>query len=116
MDDEIYIHLFVFSQLYVEDYKFTFTVTDKDNKEYTGSLIIPEDMSIEAGKLYTAEIALTEVIPYVTFSAVSEQTLDLVQTKVKNLMRGNPVYKDDEETIPVLVPNPYQGMTAIPVI
>ena len=60
LDDEIYIHLFVFSQLYVEDHKFTFTVT-ADGKEYTGSLTIPTGMSIVAGKLYTATIALTEV-------------------------------------------------------
>ena len=78
LDDNIYIHLFV-SQLYVEDYKFTFTVTDKDNKEYTGSLTIPTGKSIEAGKFYTATIALTEVIPYVTFRAASKQTLDLEQ-------------------------------------
>ena len=71
LDDEIYIHLFVFSQLYVEDYKFTFTVTDKDNKEYTGSLTIPEDMSIVAGNLYTATIALTEV-NYVWTSGIEE--------------------------------------------
>ena len=60
LDDEIYIHLFVFSQLYVEDHKFTFTVT-ASGKEYTGSLTIPTGMSIVAGKLYTATIALTEV-------------------------------------------------------
>lgn len=58
LDDEIYIHLFVFSQLYEEDYEFTFTVT-AGGKEYTGSLTIPTGMSIEAGKLYTATIALT---------------------------------------------------------
>ena len=109
LDDEIYIHLFVFSQLYVEDHKFTFTVT-AGGKVYTGSLTIPEDMSIVAGKLYTATIALTEVIPYVTFKAASEQTLDLVQTESQMLDdEGYPVYKDDEESIPVLVPNPYPG-------
>lgn len=110
LDDNIYIHLFVFSQLYVEDYEFTFTVTDKDNKEYTGSLTIPPGKSIVAGNLYTATIALTEVIPYVTFKAASEQTLDLVQTESQMLDEGGyPVFKDDEETIPVLVPNPYPG-------
>ena len=109
LDDNIYIHLFV-SQLYVEDYKFTFTVTDKDNKEYTGSLTIPTGKSIEAGKFYIATIALTEVIPYVTFKAASEQTLDLEQTKSPKLDEwGNPVYEDDEETIAVYVPNPYPG-------
>jgi len=61
LDDEIYIHLFVFSQLYEEDYEFTFTVT-AGSKEYTGSLTIPAGMSIEAGNLYTATIALTEKV------------------------------------------------------
>ena len=60
LNDEIYIHLFVFSQLYEEDYEFTFTVT-ASGKEYTGSLTIPTGMSIVAGNLYTATIALTEV-------------------------------------------------------
>ncbi|MBQ8770741.1 MAG: BspA family leucine-rich repeat surface protein [Bacteroides sp.] len=60
LDDEIYIHLFVFSQLYEEDYEFTFTVT-AGGKEYTGSLTIPPGKSIVAGNLYTATIALTEV-------------------------------------------------------
>lgn len=61
---------------------------------------------------------ISEMIPayyyvepdYVTFSATSEQTLDLVQTKSQKLDEwGNPVYADDEETIPVLVANPYPG-------
>lgn len=94
---------------YVVGHTFNFTVT-ASGKEYTGSLTIPTGMSIVAGKLYTATIALTEVIPYVTFRAVSEQTLDLVQTESQKLDEwGNSVYEDDEETIPVLVPNPYPG-------
>lgn len=60
MDDDIYIHLLVFPQVYIAGHEFTFTVT-ASGKEYTGSLTIPTGMSIVAGKLYTATIALTEV-------------------------------------------------------
>lgn len=60
---------------------------------------------------------ISEMIPayyyvepdYVTFSAASEQTLDLEQTKSQKLDEwGDFVYEDDEVT-PVLVPNPYPG-------
>ena len=106
--DVIYIHLPIMIDYNTGD-TFHFTVT-ADGKEYTGSLTIPTGMSIVAGKLYTATIALTEVIPYVTFRAASEQTLDLEQTKSQMLdEEGNSVYEDDEESIPVLVPNPYPG-------
>ena len=89
---------------------FNFAVT-ADGKDYTGSLTIPQmdDWNPE-GKLFTATIALTEVIPYVTFRAVDVQTLELVQTESQELdPSGYPVWKDDEETIPVLVPDPYPG-------
>ena len=56
--DVIYIHLPILLDYTGET--FTFDVT-AGSKEYTGSLTIPADMSIEAGKLYTATIALTEV-------------------------------------------------------
>ena len=46
-------------QIYVADYEFTFSVT-AGGKDYTGSLTIPTGMSIEEGKFYTANIALTE--------------------------------------------------------
>ena len=106
--DVIYIHLPIMIDYNTGD-TFHFTVT-ADGKEYTGSLTIPTGMSIVAGKLYTATIALTEVIPYVTFRAASTQTLDLEQTKSQMLDDEDyPVYKDDEGTIPVLVPNPYPG-------
>ena len=55
----IYIHLPIMID-YTDGDTFTFTVT-AGGKVYTGSLTIPEDMSIVAGKLYTATIALTEV-------------------------------------------------------
>lgn len=61
LDDNIYIHLLVFPQVYIANYEFTFTVTAGDT-EYTASLTIPGGMSIEAGKLYTADITLTEVV------------------------------------------------------
>lgn len=60
MDDDIYIHLLVFPQVYIAGHEFTFTVT-AGGKEYTGSLTIPNGMSIVEGKLFTATIALTEV-------------------------------------------------------
>ena len=89
---------------------FNFAVT-ANGKDYTGSLTIPQIADWDpVGKLFTATIALTEVIPYVTFKAASEQTLDLVQTESQMLDDEDyPVYKDDEESIPVLVPNPYPG-------
>ena len=90
---------------------FNFAVT-ANGKDYTGSLTIPQIADWDpVGKLFTATIALTEVIPYVTFRAASTQTLDLEQTKSQMLDEwGNFVYEDDEETIPVLVPNPYPGV------
>lgn len=57
--ENIYIHLLVFPQVYIADHEFTFTVTAGD-KNYIGSLIIPTGMSIEAGKLYTATLNLTQ--------------------------------------------------------
>ena len=45
---------------YISNHTFTFTVT-AGGKLYTGSLTIPTGMSIVAGNLYTATIALTEV-------------------------------------------------------
>ena len=57
--DNIYIHLLVFPQVYIADHEFTFTVT-AGGKNYTGSLNIPTDKSIEAGNLYTATINLEE--------------------------------------------------------
>jgi hypothetical protein len=59
LDDNIYIHLLVFPQVYIADHEFTFTVTAGEN-EYTASLTIPRGKSIEAGKLYTADITLTK--------------------------------------------------------
>lgn len=62
LDDDIYIHLpiiYIPDNKYSPNHEFTFTVT-AGNKEYTASLTIPGGMSIEAGKLYTAEITLTE--------------------------------------------------------
>ena len=55
--ENIYIHLLVFPQVYIAGHEFTFTVT-AGGKEYTGSLTIRK--SIEAGKLYTATVNLTQ--------------------------------------------------------
>ena len=61
LDEDIYIHLCVpgndYSTFYSAGREFTFTVT-AGGKNYTGSLIIPSNMHIESGKLYTAEIEL----------------------------------------------------------
>ena len=63
LDEDIYIHLCVpgndYSTFYSAGREFTFTVT-AGGKNYTGSLIIPTGMSIESGKLYTAEIELED--------------------------------------------------------
>ena len=60
---DIYIHLCVadndYSTFYSAGREFTFTVT-AGGKNYTGSLIIPSNMHIESGKLYTAEIELED--------------------------------------------------------
>ena len=73
LDDHIYIHLpMVYIDVasepgkYPASYTFPFTVTDKYGKYYGGTLTIPSGMSIEAGKFYTADIALTEVCPLPT--------------------------------------------------
>ena len=77
---------------------FNFTVTASDT-EYTGSLTIPENMSIVAGKLYTAKLSI--IIPYVTFRAVSKQTLELKQIITEEY--------DDNTDEYVSVHKPYPG-------
>ena len=77
---------------------FNFTVTASDT-EYTGSLTIPENMSIVAGKLYTAKLSI--IIPYVTFSAESVQTLELKQIITEEY--------DDNTDKYVSVHKPYPG-------
>ena len=77
LGSDIYIHLPVcYVQVdnsevgkYPAGHTFTFSVTAGDN-EYTGSLTIPTDMSIEAGKFYTATIELTEAVNYVWTSGI----------------------------------------------
>ena len=89
--------------------RLSFWVKSDSGKYYEGTLSGNSEKAIEAGKYYTASLSLTKTdIPYLTFSAESEQTLVLKQTKSQKLDEwGNPDYEDDEETIPVLVPNPY---------
>lgn len=53
---------------YPAKHKFTFSVA-MGERNFTGTLTIPADMSIEAGKLYTATVKLSEIFPYVTFSS-----------------------------------------------
>ena len=57
------------NETYISNHTFRFTVTASgtvtaSDKVYTGSLTIPNRKSIEAGKFYTANIKLTEVITY----------------------------------------------------
>ncbi len=85
---DIYIFLPAFES-YTAGHTFTFNVT-AGGQDYEATLTIPNGKSIEAGKYYTASLSLTETIPYLTFSAESEQTLDLVQT----------FYEFDEEYFP----------------
>ena len=78
--DEEKNNIYIFLPIGTDHYRgvtFNFTVTTADREEYAATLTIPENMSIEAGMLYKAELSLD--IPYVTFRAVSEQTLDLTQ-------------------------------------
>ena len=76
------------------------TIGNVEVNPWTDGTAIPGGEAVEEEK----------EIPYVTFRAASEQTLDLEQTKSQKLDEwGNSVYEDDEETIPVLVPNPYPG-------
>ena len=105
------------------------TVTGVSGDETTGMLTVsvtpPAEEYWATGKTANIYIQIndgnndiiSEMIPayyyvepdYVTFSAASEQTLDLVQTKSQKLDEsGYGVYEDDEVT-PVLVPNPYPG-------
>ncbi|MBO5497884.1 MAG: hypothetical protein J5990_00625 [Bacteroidales bacterium] len=118
--DNIYIHLFVFPQVYIAGHEFTFTVT-AGGKNYTGSLTIPTGMSIEAGKLYTADIALTEVpvVNYVWTSGIeasesvegegTETSPYLIQSandlqwmidQVNNAVQMPCAIDDDESSIP----------------
>ncbi|MBR5541609.1 MAG: leucine-rich repeat protein, partial [Bacteroides sp.] len=103
------------------------TVTDVSGNATTGMLTVSVTPPAEAywATGITANIyiqindgnndIISEMIPayydvepdYVTFSAVSEQTLDLEQRKSPKLdEEGETVYEDDGET-PVYVPDPY---------
>ena len=62
---------------YPAKHKFTFSVA-MGERNFTGTLTIPAGMSIEAGKLYTATVKLSEIFPYVTFSSGEQQTMKIV--------------------------------------
>ncbi|MBE6281674.1 MAG: hypothetical protein E7095_06445 [Bacteroides sp.] len=72
--NDVYIFLPA-SSGYSAGHSFTFGVTTTDNNYYEATLTIPAEMSVVKGKLYTADMALTTAIPYVTFSALEEQTM-----------------------------------------
>ena len=72
--NEVYIFLPASSD-YEAGHSFTFGVTTTNFDYYEATLTIPANMSIQKGKLYTATIKLKESIPYVTFSALEEQTM-----------------------------------------
>ena len=75
--NDVYIFLPA-SSGYEAGHSFTFGVTTTDYNYYEATLTIPANMSIQKGKLYTADIALTTAIPYVTFSALEEQTMEII--------------------------------------
>ena len=101
----------------------TGVIGDVDTGMLTVSVTPPAETYWSTGKTANIYIQIndgnndiiSEMIPayyydYVTFSAASVQTLNLVQTKSQKLDEyDEPVYEDDEGTIPVLVPNPYPG-------
>ena len=76
--NDVYIFLPA-SSGYSAGHSFTFGVTITDNKYYEATLTIPAEMRVVKGKLYTADMALTTAIPYVTFSALEEQTMMIHQ-------------------------------------
>ena len=80
---DVYIFLPASSD-YAAGHSFTFGVTTTDNKYYEATLTIPAEMSVVKGKLYTADMALTTAIPYVTFSALEEQKF-ILGTNVESL-------------------------------
>ena len=73
---DVYIFLPASSD-YSAGHSFTFGVTTTDNNYYEATLTIPANMSVVKGNLYTADMALTTAIPYVTFSALEEQTMEI---------------------------------------
>ena len=75
--DDVYIFLPASSD-YEAGHSFTFGVTTTNFDYYEATLTIPANMSIQKGKLYTATIKLEEAIPYVTFSALEEQTMEII--------------------------------------
>ena len=71
---DIYIFLPAYAE-YPAGHSFPFVVT-AGGKDYEATLTIPASKSIEAGKLYTATVTLTEM-PYLTFSAGDVQTFKM---------------------------------------
>jgi len=88
----------------------SFWVKSDSGKYYEGTLSGNSEKAIKAGKYYTASLSLTETdIPYLTFSAESEQTLDLVQTfyefDEEYFLNAYPGYGDDTGVIEYSVGN-----------
>ena len=83
LDEDIYIHIPCSAYVFI-DRIMKFKVMAGD-KEYEGSLTIPENMDFEYGKLYTASVQLKpNTTPYLTFSAEAAQTLK-INTEVEGL-------------------------------
>ena len=74
--NDVYIFLPASSD-YEAGHSFTFGVTTTNFDYYEATLTIPAEMSVVKGNLYTADMALTTAIPYVTFSALEEQTMEI---------------------------------------
>ena len=95
--NDVYIFLPASSD-YSAGHSFTFGVTTTDNNYYEATLTIPAEMRVVKGKLYTADMALTTAIPYVTFSALDEQTMTIsrctLSVSFQYYLNGNDSWTD----------------------
>lgn len=73
--EDIYIYL---PPIPVAQKTLYFEVTTSDDKVYKGTMTSTSNKPIEAGKLYTGSVKMSEVvIPYITFEAASTQTFKM---------------------------------------
>ena len=102
--NDVYIFLPA-SSGYSAGHSFTFGVTTTENDYYEATLTIPAEMSIQKGKLYTADMALTTAIPYVTFSALEEQTMTIsrctLSVSFQYSLNGNDSWTDVQKGTPI---------------
>ena len=73
--EDIYIYL---PPIPVAQKTLYFEVTTSDDKVYKGTMTSTSNKPIEAGRLYTGSVKMSEVvIPYITFEAASTQTFKM---------------------------------------